>query len=102
MATAEQRMAEAEFAPKRMEKQSQQKRILETIREQGFITKWGAIYDVRLHCSKLSTRIGEIEIKSGHRFDRERLYHTDSTGKRYFLGLKYTLPKGLTIDDFKV
>lgn len=99
--TENQRIAEQEFAPCISTKYNQHQRILETIERQGFVTKWGAIYDTRLHCSKLSTRIGEIEERCGHTFQRERIYHTDGDGKRYFVGLKYSVPAGLTIEDFK-
>ena len=94
-------IAAQEFAPAPVEKRTQHKRILEIIAEQGFITKWGAIYETSLHCSKLSTRIGEIESKCGHTFDRERMYRKDGNGKDYFIGMKYTIPAGLTIEDFK-
>ena len=97
--TEKQTQAQAEFAP--AEKRTQHKQILDTIEKQGFITKWGAIYDLHLHCSKLSTRIGEIERRAGKTFSRERMYQTDSTGRRYFTGLKYSLPKGATINDFR-
>ena len=84
-----------------MEKKTQHQLILDIIEEQGFITLWGAVYHVHLHCSKLSTRIGEIEKRSGKTFARERMYQTDSNGKRYFTGLKYSLPEGTTINDFR-
>lgn len=98
--TNEQKAAQ-EFAPAPATKKTQQAKILDTIAKQGWISKWGAIYDVSLHCSKLSTRIGEIEERCGHRFDRERIYQADGNGGRYFVGMRYKLPKGLTIEDFK-
>lgn len=94
-------IAAQEFAPAPEDKFTQHKGILDTIATQGFITKWGAIYDVRLHCSKLSTRIGEIESRCGHRFGRIRMYRTDGNGRNHFIGMKYTIPAGLTIEDFK-
>lgn len=97
--TEQQIQAQAEFAP--ADKRTQHKMILDTIEKQGFITKWGAIYDVHLHCSKLATRIGEIESRCGNTFKREKMYRADSNGKQYFIGLKYTLPEGKTINDYR-
>lgn len=98
--TSNQISSEAEFAPQPVTKASQHQKILDTIERQGFISKWGAIYDVQLHCSKLSTRIGEIEDRCGHKFQRERMYQHDGK-KKYFVGMKYSIPQGLTIKDFR-
>lgn len=97
--TTNQLNAEVEFSPTAQSKKTQHTRILETIREQGFISKWGAIYDVRLKCSKLATRIGEIERKSGLQFTRERMFAVEN-GRRYFQGMRYSVPEGHTIDEF--
>lgn len=94
--------AQQECTPTLVEKATQHKRILDTIARQGFITNWGAIHDVRLHCTKLSTRIGEIECKCGHRFVHERVYAQDAQGRNRLVGTKYTIPAGLTINDFRI
>jgi len=80
---------------------TQKCRILSIIEEQGYITKWGAIYHAGLHCSKLSTRLGEIEQESGIRFERSMIYHHDSEGKKHPVGMKYWLPEGITINDIR-
>lgn len=88
--------AQIQCAPEPRVKRSQQQRILDTIRKQGFITSWGAIHDQLLHCTKLSTRIGEIERKYGHEFVHESLRGSDNR----ITGTKYYLPQGMTMEQF--
>lgn len=99
--TTEQMEAQGAYAPAPTEARTQHARILDAIAEQGFITKWGAIYSTTLHCSKLSTRLGEIEDKAGIKFCREMIYHTDSRGHRHKVGMKYWLPAGVSVQDIR-
>jgi len=98
--TKEQTTAQVDSSPSRAEKKTQHDRIMDLISENGEISNWGAIHDVRLHCTKLSTRIGEIERQCGHGFARERITWIDEDGKSHHLGTRYTIPRGLTVEDF--
>lgn len=90
--------AQADLLPS---KRTQQERILDTIAEQGFITMLGAWEDRRCRITKLATRISEIEHRCGHRFQREPMYRANSEGRKVRYNTKYTVPAGLTIEDFK-
>ena len=94
--TEKQITAQAECAPQPSSRATQHRAIIDTIRRQGFITSWGAIHDVRVHCTKLSTRIGELERKHGHSFVHEPMMN----GENRRTGTKYYLPKGMTMDQF--
>lgn len=98
--TTAQTTAEARIAPA-VSKRTQRAAILAHIAEFGFITPWAAIHTTAVHCTKVSTRIGEIERRCGHRFTREMQYWTDAEGRRHPLGMRYSIPEGLTIDDFR-
>ena len=90
--------AQADLLPS---KRTQQDRVLDTIAEQGFITMLGAWEDRSCHITKLATRISEIEHKCGKRFQREAMYRTNSEGRKVRYNTKYTVPAGLTIEDFR-
>ena len=85
-------------------KRTQQQRILDIIAEQGFITMLGA-WELTPQqggrLTKLATRISEIESRCGHRFVHEAMYRTDSEGHKQRYNTRYTIPAGLTIEDFK-
>ena len=98
--TQKQDAAEATIAPK-VARRSQHQRILDHIAQYGSITPWAAIHAVSVHCTKLATRIGEIERKCGHEFQHSMQWTTDADGRRRPLGMKYTIHEGLTLDDFR-
>ena len=66
---------EAELnAPSPASKATQHTRIIrELVLNGGFVTPMGCIHRVPCITTKLSTRIGEIEAKSGVKFTRERM-----------------------------
>lgn len=99
--TETQRAAEAAYSPTPHKRKSQHQRILDHIAEYGNISKWAAIYSQKLHCSKLATRISEIEDRCGHEFIHTMEYEVDSEGRKHPIGMRYSIPEGLTIEDFK-
>lgn len=70
--TKRQEEAEAAFAPV-VNKKGQQQRIVEWLDKYGFITPLACIHAVPMITTKLSTRIGEIERKTGVEFKHDRM-----------------------------
>ena len=96
--TDKQRQAQAEFTPQGGELKGQRDRIIEHIAEFGFISPAAAWH--RFGCSKLSTRIGEIEKRCGHAFVRTSVECFSRTGRKVRVR-NYTFQKGLTAADYK-
>ena len=96
--TDKQRQAQAEFAPRERELKGQRDRIIEHIEQFGFISPAAAWH--RFGCSKLSTRIGEIEKRCGHEFVRTSVECFSRTGRRTRVR-NYKFQKGLTAQDYK-
>ena len=71
MTTQAQQAAEAAYAPSAAQKLTQAQKIVRYLNRYGFIQQAAAWYDMSLHISKLSTRIGEIERATGVTFKRE-------------------------------
>lgn len=98
MTTDKQRQAQAEYAPDVRTLKGQRDRIIDYIAEFGSITPMGAIH--RFGCTKLSTRIGEIEKRCGHAFVRTSDLVFSRTGRKTRVR-RYAFAKGLTADDYR-
>lgn len=88
MTSEKQRAAEKEFRPTEKKLKGQKADILIYIYTHGSITPAEA-WEI-LHCTKLATRIGEIERRSGYAFNREKVKAGDTSFMRY------SFPRGLT------
>ena len=98
MTTENQRQAQAEFTPRETELKGQRDRIIGHIERFDQITAMGAI--AAFGCTKLSTRIGEIEKRCGHTFVRTSEEYFTRTGRKTRIR-KYKFQKGLTAADYK-
>lgn len=98
MTTEKQRQAQAEYTPQGGELKGQRDRIIEYIARFGSITPMGAIH--AFGCTKLSTRIGEIEKRCGHAFERTSDAVYSRTGRRTKVR-RYAFAEGLTAQDYK-
>ena len=98
MTTEKQRQAQAEFTPQGGALKGQRDRIIEYIEKFGFISPAGAWH--MFGCSKLSTRIGEIEKRCGHEFVRLSVECFSRTGRKTRVK-NYKFQKGLTAQDYK-
>lgn len=98
MASERQRQAQAEFTPQGGVLKGQRDRIIEHIAQFGFISPAAAW--LRFGCSKLSTRIGEIEKRCGHTFVRTSVECISRTGRKTRVR-NYKFQKGLTEADYK-
>lgn len=83
MTSSRQQAAEINFKPADKKLKGQKYNILVYIDTNGSITPMDAISDKRIHSTKLSTRIGEIERKCGLAFKHERESNGDSSYMRY-------------------
>lgn len=90
--TKTQKAAQANFKPEQLYLTGQKRKIVEWIQENGSITPMEAWDEIR--CTKLATRIGEIERRSGYSFNREKV----KTGDTSFM--RYSFPRGLTAIHF--
>ena len=88
MTTDNQQAAQAQFKPEQLYLTGQKRKIVEWIQEHGSITPMDAWDEI--HCTKLATRIGEIERRSGYLFNREKVKAGDTSFMRY------SFPRGLT------
>ena len=98
MTTDKQRQAQAEFVPQGGTLKGQRDRIIDYIVKFGSITPMGAIH--AFGCTKLSTRIGEIEKRSGCAFVRTSDEVYSRTGRKTKVR-RYAFAKGLTADDYR-
>lgn len=87
-----QKSAQANFKPEQLYLTGQKRKIVEWIRDNGGITPVDAWNEI--HCTKLATRIGEIERRSGYSFNREKVKSGDTSFMRY------SFPRGLTAIHF--
>ena len=95
-----QQSAQANFKPEQLYLTGQKRRIVEWIQENGSITPAEAWDEIR--CTKLATRIGEIERRSGYSFNREMVRKEDVCFMRYsfakgLTALSYMLPEDCEI-----
>lgn len=98
MTSDKQRQAQAEFTPQGGELKGQRDRIIEHIARFGFISPAAAWH--AFGCSKLSTRIGEIERRCGHEFERTSVACYSRTGRKTKVR-RYAFAEGLTAQDYK-
>lgn len=96
--TISQQAAEVQYAPTTEERKTQYERILQHIDTFGSITPWGAIHS--FGCTKLATRIGELERRSGHKFTRTPEVFLTRLGHKTRI-VKYSFAKGLTANDYR-
>lgn len=94
MTTQTQKAAQAEFKPDFLYLKGQKKRIVDFIEEHGSITQAQAWKYI--HCSKLSTRIGEIERRCGYVFNREK----EATEETFFL--RYSFAGNLGAESYRL
>ena len=87
-----QRQAEVNFKPEKLYLTGQKRKIVEWIAKNGSITPMDAIHG--FSCTKLATRIGEIERRSGYLFDKE-MERTE--GACY---MRYSFARGLSAEDY--
>lgn len=98
MTSDKQRQAQAEYTPQGGELKGQRDRIIEYIARFGRISPMAAIH--AFGCTKLSTRIGEIEKRCGHPFERGHAEVFSRTGRRTKVRT-YKFAEGLTAQDYK-
>lgn len=96
--TNAQMTAEAEYKPTSLSIISQHEAILRGMERYGRMYPMLAIHAYGI--TKLSTRIGEIERKSGLRFDRQRVDAVTRYGRKCHY-MQYTVPEGKTVSDFR-
>lgn len=94
MATQSQKAAQAEFKPESLYLSGQKKKIVDYIEKHGSITPGEAWDD--FHCTKLSTRIGEIERRCGYVFNREK----ETTEQTYYL--RYSFAGNLGAESYRL
>ena len=96
--TSKQMAAQVEFTPTQAERKTQHQRILDYIAQFGSITPMAAIH--AFGCTKLATRIGEIEGLCGYKFQRqpEKVYTRLGAKTRV---MRYSIPEGMTVNDFR-
>lgn len=102
MTTQTQKAAQAEFKPDSLYLKGQKKRIVDYIAEHGSITPMEAWDECR--CTKLATRIGEIERRSGYVFNRKMERTEDVCFMRYSFAsglsaISYLLPTDEKVAD---
>ena len=92
MTTEKQRKAEVDFKPTAKALKGQKAKIV------NFIELWGSITPSQAwdycHCTKLSTRIGEIEVLCGHEFKHDM---TEGANSRF---MTYSFAEGLKAEDY--
>jgi len=92
MTTLKQQEAERKFKPSEKQLKGQKAKIV------NFIELWGSITPAQswtyCNCSKLATRIGEIERRCGHEFKHEMREGIDS---RF---MEYSFADGLKAEDY--
>lgn len=98
MTSEKQRAAEVNFKPTTKKLTGQKLEIVVYIYTHGSITPMGAIH--AFGCTKLSTRIGEIEKRCGHAFERTSDAVYSRTGRRTKVR-RYAFAEGLTAQDYK-
>ena len=97
-----QRAAEVRFKPEQFYLTGQKRMIVDYIAEHGSITPMEAWDECR--CTKLATRIGEIERRSGYVFDRKMERTEDVCFMRYSFAsglsaISYLLPTDEKVAD---
>lgn len=92
MTTERQRAAEATYKPTANKLKGQKLAILVYIYTHGSITPMDAIHEI--HCTKLATRIGEIERRCGVDFKHEM---EDNGTSRY---MRYSFKEGYGVMDY--
>ena len=94
MTTQSQRAAQAQFRPDSLYLKGQKKKIVDYIEAHGSISPMDAI--MTFGCTKLATRIGEIERRCGICFNREKAKSGDA---RF---VRYSFVKGKSADAYRL
>lgn len=95
--TQNQIAAQEEYTPSERARQTQCQRVLDYIDRFGGITSAGAMHS--FGCSRLASRISDIESRSGRRFKRTRERVITRLGQRATI-VRYSYEDGLTREDY--